>query len=67
MKYQNIILRYKIYCTDNIHLPEDNHFLNMLDHFSKLINTGNGLDDEYSQNINQARLIRELSDKSRMA
>ncbi|MBT5187021.1 MAG: Gfo/Idh/MocA family oxidoreductase, partial [Kordiimonadaceae bacterium] len=50
-----------------INLPEDNHFLNMLDHFSKLINTGNGLDDEYSQNINQARLIRELSDKSRMA
>ena len=49
-----------------INLPEDNHFLNMLDHFSQLINTGNGLDDEYSQNINQARLIRELSDKSRM-
>lgn len=51
---------------DAINLPEDNHFLNMLDHFSELINTGNGLDDEYSQNINQARLIRELYEKSRM-
>jgi dTDP-3,4-didehydro-2,6-dideoxy-alpha-D-glucose 3-reductase len=51
---------------DAINLPEDNHFLNMLDHFSELINTGNGIDNEYSQNINQARLIRELSDKSRM-
>lgn len=50
-----------------INLPEDNHFLNMLDHFSKLINTGNGLDDEYSQNINQARLIKELVEKSLMA
>jgi NDP-hexose-3-ketoreductase len=49
-----------------INLPEDNHFLNLLDHFSELINTGNGLDNEYSQNINQARLIRELSNKSRM-
>jgi predicted dehydrogenase len=52
---------------EDINLPEDNHFLNMLDHFSELINTGNGLDDEYSQNINQARLIKELSNKSRMA
>jgi dTDP-3,4-didehydro-2,6-dideoxy-alpha-D-glucose 3-reductase len=52
--------------TDNIHLPEDNHFLNMLDHFSELINTGNGLDSEYAQNESQARLIRELSDKSKV-
>jgi len=47
-------------------LPEDNHFLNMLDHFGELVNTGSGLDFEYSQNINQARLIRELYNKSKI-
>ena len=51
---------------DVINLPEDNHFLNMLDHFGELVNTGSGLDFEYSQNINQARLIRELYNKSKI-
>jgi NDP-hexose-3-ketoreductase len=49
---------------DNIHEIEDDHFHNMLNHFSELIHTGNGLDDEYNQNINQARLIGEIFKKS---
>jgi dTDP-3,4-didehydro-2,6-dideoxy-alpha-D-glucose 3-reductase len=52
--------------TDTVNSIEDNHFLNMLDHFSNLINTGNGLDREYAQNENQARLIRELYDNSKI-
>ncbi len=49
---------------DNLHELEDDHFHNMLNHFSKLIHTGNGLDNEYDQNINQARLIGEIFKKS---
>jgi len=49
--------------TDTVNLAEDNHFLNMLDHFSGLISTGNGLEMEYAQNENQARLIGELYQK----
>ena len=49
---------------EDIKLLEDNHFLNMLQHFSELINTSNGLEKEYSQNVNQARLIQELKEKS---
>ncbi len=52
--------------SDNVHLIEDDHFLNMLDHFSGLINTGSGLDNEYDQNENQARLIGELFEKSKI-
>ena len=51
--------------SETVNLPEDNHFINMLDHFSGLINTGSGLDSEYAQNENQARLIRELYDSSK--
>jgi len=35
-----------------------------LNHFSELINTRLGLDKEYDQNVNQARLIAELFEKS---
>ena len=50
-----------------IDLPVDNHFLNMLQHFSELINTDKAKEDEYRQNINQARLIQELSKKSEVS
>lgn len=43
---------------------EDDHFHNMLNHFSKLIQTQNGIDNEYDQNVNQARLISEIFEKS---
>lgn len=46
-------------------LPEDNHFVNMLNHFSTLINSQGDIDAEYRQNINQARLISELYEKSK--
>lgn len=52
--------------SDNVHLIEDDHFLNMLDHFSGLINTRSCLDNEYDQNVNQARLIGELFEKSKI-
>jgi predicted dehydrogenase len=52
--------------SDNVHLIEDDHFHNMLDHFSELINTRIGLDNEYDQNENQARLIGELFEKSKI-
>jgi NDP-hexose-3-ketoreductase len=52
---------------ENIKAFEDNHFLNMLDYFSDLINTGNVNCDEYIWNVNQARLIQEFSEKSRKA
>jgi len=49
---------------DNLHEFEDDHFHNMLNHFSKLIHTGIGIDNEYDQNENQARLIGEIFEKS---
>lgn len=49
---------------DNLYEFEDDHFHNMLNHFSELIHTRNGLDNEYYQNINQARIIEELFKKS---
>ena len=49
---------------DNLHEIEDDHFHNMLNHFSELIQSGNGLDNEYDQNVNQARLIAEVFEKS---
>lgn len=52
--------------TETVNLQEDNHFLNMLDHFSGLIKTGRGLDSEYIQNENQARLIKELYEISKI-
>jgi len=49
---------------DNLHEFEDDHFHNMFFHFSKLIHTGIGIDNEYDQNENQARLIGEIFEKS---
>lgn len=42
-------------------ISKDDHFQNMLLHFQKLITTGEGLEEEYSQNIDQARLLTEIS------
>ena len=51
--------------SDHVHSIKDHHFLNMLDHFSMLIDTKKGIDCEYYQNENQARLIDELFKKSK--
>ncbi len=50
---------------ESIVLPEDNHFVNMLNYFANCINTKQSLNDEYHQNINQARLIGELSERAK--
>lgn len=50
---------------ETVILPEDNHFVNMLNHFANCINTKQKLNDEYNQNINQARLIGELSERAK--
>lgn len=46
-------------------LPEDNPFIKILNHFANCIRTKNNLEDEYSQNINQARLIGELNERAK--
>lgn len=45
-------------------LPSDNHFRNMLKHFHTQITTKKNIEDEYLQNVNQARLIKELKEKA---
>lgn len=45
---------------ETVALSRDHHFRNMLSHFYRLIASGEGVDDEYQQNITQARLINEL-------
>lgn len=47
-----------------IQLAEDNHFRNMLSHFYCLVTSKQGLDNEYQQNVIQARLINELNEKA---
>ncbi len=47
-----------------IKLPSDNHFKNMLKHFHTQILTKENIEDEYIQNINQAKLINELKEKA---
>jgi NDP-hexose-3-ketoreductase len=46
--------------SEEILLAEDNHFRNMLLHFHDLVRMSKGQNDEYQQNINQARLIEEV-------
>ena len=47
-----------------ISLESDHHFQNMLNHFHSLIVTKVGLEQEYRQNIHQARLLEELRNKT---
>ncbi len=47
-----------------IKLDSDHHFKNMLLYFYHQIKTKDKVENEYDQNINQARLIRELREKS---
>lgn len=47
-----------------VNLPPDHHFKNILKHFSYQILTKSKMEDEYKQNINQARLINELKEKA---
>lgn len=49
----------------NIKIPPDNHFQNMLGHFHDLATGKICPDDEYVQNINQARLIEMFREKSK--
>ena len=52
--------------SESIYLPADNHFKNMLAHFHALVVDKNeiAISSEYSQNVNQARLIDEVKHKS---
>jgi len=47
-----------------IKVAPNNHFEEMLIHFSILIKTKKNLSDEYSQNINQSRLVHEVRQKA---
>lgn len=47
-----------------IKLDSDHHFKNMLLNFYHQIKTKDKVENEYDQNINQARLIKELREKS---
>lgn len=49
---------------ETIKIPADQHFRNILIHFYDLIISKNGLENEYLQNINQAKLIAELKNMS---
>lgn len=49
---------------ESIKLSSDNHFKNMLKYFYTQIITKENIEDEYNQNINQARLIKELKEKA---
>jgi len=49
---------------ETIKISSDNHFKNMLRYFHNQIIERKSIEGEYIQNINQARLIRELKEKS---
>lgn len=51
---------------ENFLLEKDNHFRNMLSYFSSLIKNPKLSISEYSDNINQARLISEVLKKSNL-
>jgi len=48
---------------ESVQLSSDHHFKNMLKYFYTQIITKENIEDEYAQNINQARLIKELKEK----
>tara|TARA_Y100001970_G_scaffold221515_1_gene272285 strand:- start:3741 stop:4721 length:981 start_codon:yes stop_codon:yes gene_type:complete len=50
-----------------IEVPPDNQFLNMLNHFHKLIFSKNLRNSEYDQNVTQGKLIQEMIDKSNVS
>jgi NDP-hexose-3-ketoreductase len=47
-----------------IKVPADDHFINLLAHFSEMVREPALATDEYTQNINQARLIEEFKNKA---
>ena len=49
---------------ETIMVEPENHFKKILEHFFDLMIGNEKLDEEYVQNINQARLIRELKEKA---
>jgi len=51
---------------EQLSLASDNHFSKILKYFYDLINEEGSRESEYMQNINQARLVDELRDKSRV-
>ena len=62
-----IILETNANGLEEVELEPDNHFRNMLLYFHKLIMGLEDRNDEYSSNINQARLLEELKMKSNEA
>lgn len=51
---------------DEIALPSDNHFINILTEFRRCIQAGN-FSDKYIEIINQSRLLQEVKDASNIA
>ena len=47
---------------ETISVEPDHHFKNMLLHFHHLVTTGEGLEAEYEQNIQQARLLEAINE-----
>jgi len=58
--YKPIILLEKDHGSDQIEIEPDNHFVNMLLHLYQLIETKKGIMEEYSQNIDQSRLLSQI-------
>lgn len=52
---------------ETITLPSDHHFKKMLQHFYNVAINKINLEVEYAQNVNQARLIQELKQKSNVS
>lgn len=50
---------------EEIVVPQENHFKHMLVYFYQQITTQTNIQNEYEQNINQARLLSELYEKSK--
>jgi hypothetical protein len=48
----------------SIKIPADDHFQNVLLHFGRLIGEPDLANEEYTQNINQSRLIEEFKNKA---
>lgn len=49
---------------ETVTLTADDHFRNMLEHFHELIHQRRDREEEYRQNVNQARLLHEIKLKS---
>jgi len=57
-----VILEIQGEAVEKIEIKQDNHFINMLSHFYQTIYDQELREKEYTENINQSRLIKEFKD-----